>query len=75
MTWIIQLMIAVFMTVLYISISKELRNNSNILDRRLIYSLGLGMFSSLLFIFWIHQYDVHHTILYWRIVEFFKINN
>ena len=54
MTWIIQLMIAVFMTVLYISISKELRNNSNILDRRLIYSLGLGMFSSLLFIFWIH---------------------
>lgn len=51
MTWIIQLMIAVFMTVLYISVSKELRINSNVLDRRLIHSLGLGMFSSLLFIF------------------------
>lgn len=51
MTWIIQLMIAIFMIVLYISISKELRINSNILDKQLIHSLGLGMFSSLLFIF------------------------
>lgn len=68
MTWIIQLMIAVFMTVLYISVSKELRINSNVLDRRLIHSLGLGMFSSLLFIFWIHQYSTHHTIIYWRII-------
>ena len=72
MTWIIQLMIAVFMTVLYISISKELRNNSNVLDRRLIHSLGLGMFSLLLFIFWIYQYSTYHTIIYWRIVELFK---
>ena len=72
MLWLIQLMIAVFMTVLYISISKELRSNSNVLDRRLIYSLGLGMFSSLLFIFWIYQYSTHHTIIYWRIIELFK---
>ena len=72
MLWFIQLMIAVFITVLYISISKELRSNSNVLDRRLIYSLGLGMFSSLLFIFWIYQYSTHHTIIYWRIIELFK---
>ena len=72
MLWFIQLMIVVFMTVLYISISKELRSNSNVLSRRLIYSLGLGMFSSLLFIFWIYQYSTHHTIIYWRIVELFK---
>lgn len=72
MIWIIQLMIAIFMTVLYISISKELRTNSNVLDRRLIHSLGLGMFSSLLFIFWIYQYSTYHTIIYWRIVELFK---
>lgn len=68
MTWIIQLMIAVFMIVLYISISKELSTNSNVLDRRLIHSLGLGIFSSLLFIFWIHQYSTHNTIIYWRII-------
>lgn len=72
MTWIIQLMIAVFMIILYISISKELRTNSNVLDRRLIHSLGLGIFSSLLFIFWIYQYSTHYTIIYWRIVELFK---
>ena len=72
MTWVIQLMIAVFMTVLYISISKELRTNSNVLDRQLIHSLGLGIFSSLLFIFWTYQYSTHHTIIYWRIVELFK---
>ncbi len=72
MIWIIQLMIAIFMTVLYISISKELRTNSNVLDRQLIHSLGLGIFSLLLFIFWIYQYSTHHTIIYWRIVELFK---
>lgn len=68
MFWFIQLMIAVFMTVLYISISKELSSNSNVLGRRLVYSLGFGMFSSLLFIFWIYQYSTHHTIIYWRII-------
>lgn len=72
MLWFIQLMIAVFITILYINISKELRSNSNVLCRRLIYSLGFGMFSSLLFIFWIYQYSTHHTIIYWRIVELFK---
>ena len=72
MPWFIQLMIAVFMIVLYINISKELRSNSNVLGKRLVYSLGLGMFSSLLFIFWIYQYSTHHTIIYWRIIELFK---
>lgn len=72
MPWFIQLIMVIFMIVLYIAISKELRSNSNVLDRRLIHSLGLGMFSSLLFIFWIHQYSTHHTIIYWRIVELFK---
>ena len=72
MLWFIQLMIAVFITVLYINISKELRSNSNVLGKRLVYSLGLGMFSSLLFIFWIYQYSTHHTIIYWRIIELFK---
>ena len=72
MFWFIQLMIAVFITVLYINISKELRSNSNVLGKRLVYSLGLGMFSSLLFIFWIYQYSTHHTIIYWRIIELFK---
>ena len=72
MLWFIQLMIAVFIIVLYINISKELRSNSNVLGKRLVYSLGLGMFSSLLFIFWIYQYSTHHTIIYWRIIELFK---
>ena len=72
MLWFTQLMIAVFITVLYINISKELRSNSNVLGKRLVYSLGLGMFSSLLFIFWIYQYSTHHTIIYWRIIELFK---
>ena len=72
MLWFIQLMIAVFITVLYINISKELRSNSNVLGKRLVYSLELGMFSSLLFIFWIYQYSTHHTIIYWRIIELFK---
>lgn len=72
MPWFIQLIMAIFMIILYISVSKELRNNSNVLDRRLIHSLGLGIFSSLLFIFWIHQYSTHHTVIYWRIVELFK---
>ena len=72
MTWIIQLMIAIFMIVLYISVSKDVRINSNVLDRQLIHRLGLGMFRSLLFIFWIHQYSTYHTIIYCRIVELFR---
>ena len=72
MLWFIQLMIAVFITVLYINISKELRSNSNVLGKRLVYSLGLGMFSLLLFIFWIYQYSTYHIIIYWRIIELFK---
>ena len=72
MPWFIQLIIAIVMITLYISISKVLCTNSNVLDRQLIHSLGLGMFSSLLFIFWIHQYSTHHTIIYWRIIELFK---
>ena len=33
MPWFIQLIIAVIMMILYIGISKELRTNSNFLDR------------------------------------------
>ena len=72
MPWFIQLIIAVNMIILYIGISKGLRTNSNFLYRRLICSFGIGLFSALLLIFWIHQYSVHHTIIYWRIIESFK---
>ena len=63
------------MIIPYIVISRELRVNSNFLDRQLFYCFGVGMFISLLIIFWVLQYSIHHTILYWRIVELFKINN
>lgn len=72
MPWFFQLIIAVFMVISYIAIFKELRTNPNFLDRRLFYSLGVGMFTTLLIIFWILQYGIHHTIIYWRIVELFK---
>lgn len=68
MLWFIQLIIAVNMIILYIGISKGLRTNSNFLYKRLVCSFGIGLFSVLLLIFWIHQYSVHHTIIYWRIV-------
>lgn len=60
------------MIIFYIVIFKELRTNPNFLDRQLFYSLGVGMFTTLLIIFWILQYGIHHTIIYWRIVELFK---
>ena len=72
MLWFIQLMIAVFMTVLYISISKVLGTNSSFLDKQLFCSLGIGIFSLFLLIFWMCQYSTHHTIIYWRIIELFK---
>lgn len=72
MPWFFQLIMAVFMVIFYIVIFKELRTNPNFLDRQLFYSLGVGMSISLLIIFWILQYSIHHTIIYWRIIELFK---
>lgn len=72
MPWFIQLIIAIVMITLYISISKVLCTNFNFLDKRLFCSLGIGMFSLFLLIFWMCQYNTHHTIIYWRIVELFK---
>ena len=72
MPWHIQITVALFMIVLYIAIYRELQVSLNFLDRQLFYSLGIGLFSTFLLIFWILQYSVHHTIIYWRIVELFK---
>ena len=60
------------MVMLYITIFKELHTNSNFFDRQLYYSLGVGISITLLIIFWILQYSIHDTIIYWRIIELFK---
>ena len=72
MPWFFQLIMAIFMVMLYITIFKELRTNPNFFNRRLYYSLGVGMSITLLIIFWILQYSIHNTIIYWRIIELFK---
>ena len=72
MSWYTQLIIAMSMVIFYITIFRELRNNSNFLYRRLLNSFGIGMFSLLLMIFWTYQYSIHNTIIYWRIIELFK---
>ena len=72
MPWFFQLIMAIFMVMLYITIFKELRTNSNFFNRQLYYSLGVGMSITLLIIFWILQYSIHNTIIYWRIIELFK---
>lgn len=59
------------MAIIYIVISRDLRTNPKSLDRQLVYSLGVGMFSLFLLIFWLFQYSIHHTIIYWRIVKLF----
>ena len=59
------------MAIIYIVISRDLRTNPKSLDRQLVYSLEVEMFSAFLLIFWIFQYSIHHTIIYWRIVELF----
>lgn len=63
MPWFIQLIMAIFMG-MYIS--------SSYLDKRILYSFGIGTYSTLLLLFWILQYSIHHTIIYWRIIELFK---
>lgn len=72
MPWYIQIILTLFMVVLYIAISMGILTSSKFSDRRLFYSLGIGMFSSFLLIFWIFQYSTYNTIIYWRIVELFK---
>ena len=60
------------MVILYITLFMGILTSSNSSDRRLFYSLGIGMFSLFLLIFWIFQYSTYNTIIYWRIVELFK---
>lgn len=72
MPWFIQLIIAIFMIKLYIAIFMGLYTSSSYSVKRLFYSFGIGTYSTLLLLFWILQYSIHHTILYWRVVELFK---
>lgn len=72
MPWFIQLIMAIFMIILYIVIFMGVCTSSSYLDKRLFYSFGIGMYSTLLLLFWILQYSIHNTIIYWRIVELFK---
>lgn len=72
MCWHIQLIAAILMVIFYIAIFIAAHATSNHLVRQLYYSLGVGMFSILFLIFWMFQYSIHHTILYWRITELFK---
>lgn len=72
MSWFVQFTIAIIMIVFYIVISIELHVNPNLLDRQLLHSLGIGMFTTLFLIFWVLQYKEHNTLIYWRIIELFK---
>lgn len=72
MPWLTQLITAVFMVIFYIAVFIAAHATSNLLVKGLYYSLGAGMFGMLFLIFWMFQYSIHHTILYWRIVELFK---
>lgn len=72
MPWFIQLIMAIFMIILYIVIFMVVYTSSSYLDKRLFYSFGIGMYSTLLLLFWILQYSIHNTIIYWRIVELSK---
>lgn len=60
------------MLILYIAIYKGSQVSPNFLDKQLLYSLGIGLFVTFFIIFWILQYSIHHTIIYWRIIELFK---
>lgn len=72
MIWSIQLIIVVCIITFYIVIIIELHTDPSFLNRQLFYSLGIGVFSTLLIMFWILQYSIHHTILYWRIIKLFE---
>lgn len=61
MPWFIQLIIAIFMIILYIAIFMGMYTNS---DKRIFYSFGIGTYSTLLLLFWILQYSIYHTIIY-----------
>ena len=72
MPWHVQITVALFMVVLYIAIYRGSQVSRNFLDRQLFFSLGIGLFIAFFLIFWILQYSIHHTIIYWRIIELFK---
>jgi len=72
MPWFIQLIMAIFMIILYIAIFMGMYTSSSYSDKRILYSFGIGTYNTLLLLFWILQYSIHHTIIYWRIIELFK---
>ena len=72
MPWFIQLIMAIFMIILYIAIFMGMYTSSSYSDKRILYGFGIGTYSTLLLLFWILQYSIHHTIIYWRIIELFK---
>lgn len=63
MPWFIQLIMAIFM---------GMYTSSSYSDKQILYSFGIVTYSTLLLLFWILQYSIHHTIIYWRIIELFK---
>lgn len=72
MLWFIQLIMAIFMIILYIAIFMGMYTSSSYSDKQILYSFGIGTYSTLLLLFWILQYSIHRTIIYWRIIELFK---
>lgn len=59
MPWFIQLIMAIFMIILYIAIFMGMYTSSSYLDKRILYSFGIGTYSTLLLLFWILQYSIH----------------
>lgn len=51
MPWFIQLIMAIFMIILYIAIFMGLYTSSSYSDKRLFYSFGIGTYSTLLLLF------------------------
>lgn len=48
MPWFIQLIMAIFMIILYIAIFMGMYTSSSYLDKRILYSFGIGTYSTLL---------------------------
>ena len=59
MPWFIQLIMAIFMIILYIAIFMGMYTSSSYSDKRILYSFGIGTYSTLLLLFWILQYSIH----------------
>lgn len=48
MPWFIQLIMAIFMIILYIAIFMGMYTSSSYSDKRILYSFGIGTYSTLL---------------------------